>query len=153
MVVGGVAIVLGLCASLLHAMFRLDRAGRGEVRDAAALGRLSRTFRDDVRAATGATPAVDRDEAPGLDLTLPDGAAVSYRLDGPRLLREETASGTFKNREGYAIDRLGPVRFGVDGGLVRLRLGRRPGGKFAANRPPIEVDAWLGKDRGKGGRP
>lgn len=139
-IVGSVSVVLGLCAVLIHGLLKLDRSGRAAVDDTTTLARLARRFRQDVRAAAKATP----DTPTKLVLTGGDGT-ISYHIDGSRLLREDRNGETLRGREGYNVGRLGPVSFDAADGLVRLRLARSSGAGLA--RPPVGVDAILGKDR------
>jgi len=140
-IVGSVAVVLGLCAVLIHGLLKLDRSGRAAVDDTTTLARLARRFRQDVRAAAKAAP----DTPTQLVLTGGGGGTVSYHLDGSRLLREVRNGETLRGREGYHVGRLGPVSFDAADGLVRLRLARSHGAGLA--RPPVGVEAVLGKDR------
>lgn len=142
LVVGGVTVVLGLCAGLLHALLKLDRSGRQTLADSGNVARLARQFREDVRASSTAKAA-----AAGLDLATGDGPAIAYRVEGTGLIREETLGGAVRSREGYMIDRLGPLGFEVKGSRVRLLLARRSGTGLALARPAVNIDASLGKDR------
>ncbi len=142
-VMGGVVILLGLCAGLIHTLLRLDRGGRDSVHDTATLAGLSRRFRQDVRAARDAKPG----EPGSLELTRPGGHPVSYRTRGARLVREERDGAAVVRREAYAVARLGPVRFETDGGLVRLIAERRPADPRAPARAAVRVEAKLDKDR------
>jgi hypothetical protein len=145
LVIGAATIVMGLCASVLSGLFRIQRSGQAGVVDATALARLARQFRQDVRAADAAKPG-----AGTLELTGQGAASVVYRVEGRRLLREARRGGEVRAREAYAADRLGPVAFGADGARVWAVLGRRPGEPRALARPPVRVEARLGKDRGLG---
>lgn len=145
LVIGGVTAVLLLCAGLLHALLSLDRSGRGALNDTATVARLARRFRQDARAATAAKPS-PKEGSPGLEFTKGDGPAIAYRVEGKRLFREEVSGKTVKSREGYAVDRLGPVGFVVEGGRVRLVLSRKPSGPHVPARPAVRVEATLGKD-------
>lgn len=140
-IMSSLSVVLGLCAVLLHGLLKLDRSGRAAVDDTTTLARLARRFRQDVRAAEKARP-----ETPTkLVLTGDDGGSVTYHLVGARLLREDRRGETLRAREGYNLGRLGPLSFDAADGLVRLRLARSGGTGLA--RPPVGVDAVLGKDR------
>lgn len=147
LVIGGVTIVLGLCAGLLHALLRLDRSGRSAIHDTATVARLARRFRQDARAADAAKPREGKEVPAALEFTTADGPNVTYRVEGKRLLREEAAGKTVQRRESYAVDRLGPVAFGVDAARVRLVLSRRPTRPDAPGRPAVRVEATLGKDK------
>jgi hypothetical protein len=143
MVISGLSIVLALCGSLLHTLLRLDRAGRESLSDSATVSRLSRQFRVDVRSSQEARPGGDG----SLRLTKPEGPDVSYRLDGGRLLREETAGKQVLRRESYTVARLVPLAFEVEGKIVLLSMSRRTTNQYAMARPPFVIEAGLGKDR------
>src|SRR5262249_7667548 len=66
---GAVAIVLGLCAGLLHVLLRLDRTGRTHLVESATIGRLARQFREDVHASRRAVASAAGD-APAAMLEL-----------------------------------------------------------------------------------
>lgn len=142
LVIGGVAIVLGITGGLLHSLLRLDRAGRIALNDTTAIARLARQFRQDVRRSDTA-----KSVASGLELDGRNGPPIAYRVDGNRLLREEGKKGAVEAREGYPLDRLGPVGFEVDGGRVRLVMARGSGKTVSVDRREIRVEARLGKDQ------
>lgn len=143
LLMGGITVILVLCAGLLHTLLRLDRSGRDAMTDTATTARLARQFRQDVRASRDAKAAED---AGSLELTCPDGPTVTYKRDGGLLRREEREGGEVRRREAYAAARVGPVTFAVDGPLVRLTLSRRSGNPHAPARPALGVEATLGKD-------
>ena len=142
-VIGGITIILGLCAGLLHTLLRLDRSGRESLNDTNTLARLARQFRQDVRASRAAKPG----DAGSLALTRPDGPDVSYRVQGARLVREERAGEKVVRREAYAVARIGPLRFETEGAFVRLIAARRPTNPLAPPRTAVGVEARLDKDR------
>ena len=145
MVIGAVSIIIGLCASVLSGLFRIERAGRDSMADARTLARLARQFRQDVRAAAQAKTTTAK-EGGGLSLTGADGAATLYLLDYGRLVREDRRGDQLQARESYAAERLGPISFGVEGRRVWAVLARRTEGKPALHRPEVRVEAALGKD-------
>ena len=146
-VVGAVTIILSLCGLVLHGMLRLDRTGRGALDDAATIGRLARQFREDVREATTAEVTKAKDKPPGLKVVATDKTIV-YQIEGIRLLRiESTLEGKPRRREGFRIDRLGPVTFEVGPPIVNMTLLRTPNSQGNLPRPAIRVVAELGKDR------
>jgi hypothetical protein len=148
LIVGTVAVILGLCGLFMHLMLKLDRASRGTVADAGTVGRLARQFRQDVRAA-GAAKVVASGGADtgGIDLTGPGRPTVAYRGEGDRLIRTETDGGAVRRREGYALAHLASARFQADGPRVVLTLPRRADVAGPATRPGFRVEASLGKDR------
>ena len=99
--------------------------------DSGNVARLARQFREDVRASSTAKAA-----AAGLELTSGDGPAIAYRVEGSGLIREETLAGAVRRREGYTMDRLGPLDFEVKGSRVRLLLARRSARASRWHGPP-----------------
>ena len=146
-VVGAVTIVLSMCGLTLHALMRLDRSGRRGFDDASTVARLARQFRKDVRSASAAKTNAADDEKSRLDMNIHDKQTVTYALEGIKLIRtEKQADGKVLNREGYRVDRIGPVGFEMKGSWVRLKLERMSANGAALPKPPIAVEARLGKD-------
>jgi hypothetical protein len=144
--IGGVTIIIGLCAGLLHTLLRLDRSGRESLNDSTSLARLARQFRQDVRASSKVRLEPDRPDSIGL--VREGGPAVSYRVEEGRLLREEKDAETTRRREAFLVGHPGPVRFEVEGGLVRVVIPRDKGGeRLSPGRSAVAVEARLGKDR------
>ena len=54
------AVMLGLCAGMIHLLMRLDRSGRSTAEEAADLARLARDFRADAHASSPVDPPGDR---------------------------------------------------------------------------------------------
>jgi hypothetical protein len=154
LVITSVSLVLGLCASVLAGLFRVERGARSAMLDATTVGRLARQFRADVRSAAAARRG--ELEPSRLELTGIDGSSVVYRLEGARLFRERLRQAELHGRESYSIERLGPVRFKIEGGLIAVELLRRSDVAPALARPEIRIEATLGKDYGgtssRGGR-
>lgn len=147
LVVGAVSLVLGLCATVLSAVFKVDRSGRNAVADATTIARLARQFRQDVRAAGTARVAGAKPPAgAGLDLVGTGGASIVYRVEGGRLVRQVRQGDTVGARESYAVERLGPVAFGVDAGRAWLVLARHPDEGPGLARPEVRIEARVGKD-------
>jgi hypothetical protein len=114
--------------------------------DSTSLARLARQFRQDVRAAATVRP--EQGQAGSIGLEREGGPTVSYRVEGSRLLREEKDGESTRRREAYSMGSLGPVRFEVEGGLVRAVISRDPAGeRLAPSRAAVAVEARLGKDR------
>jgi prepilin-type N-terminal cleavage/methylation domain-containing protein len=147
-VASAVSIVMGLCGLTLHAMFRLDRAGRAEIQDGSTVARLATAFRADVRSATSARIVQNQDGTTTLELDRPDMPALRYAIEGRGLVRTERSGKETRRRESFAVERLDPVRFERDGPILRLALVR---GNDDLTRPrmrAIRIEAVLDKDRG-----
>lgn len=138
-VIGGVSLMIGTAAGLIHILLTLDRADRYSLSDARGASRLSRQFRDDVRSAKTANAA-----GSGMKLDRTAGA-VSYEVEGVRLIRTETSRGSVIRREAYPLERLGPAIFEVEDGFARLSLLRRPDSPGASVRPAATFEARVGK--------
>jgi hypothetical protein len=113
------------------------------VNDTIATTRLAAQFRKDVRAARDAKA----DNPSALMLTLDDELAIDYQMNQAQLLRVERHGKEFRRREAYSLAQLGPPEFTVDGPQVRLVLSRNSGTGAAGARPPVRIEARLGKDR------
>jgi hypothetical protein len=142
LVIGSVWVVLVLCALLLHALLRLDRAGRSDLTESFTISRLARQFRADVRAATEAQP-----DAKGLNLTRADGRSIVYRAEARRLVREESEAGSVRRREAFSLSRLAKAGLEKRGGFVRLTLDPPDQETHGLRRESITIDANLAKDR------
>ena len=150
-VVGAVTIVLSLCGLVLHALMRMDRSGRREFDDATTISRLARQFRDDVRSASSADSRPGKEKGPLLEIKLSDKRNLTYEVQGTRLIRTGIgADGKVENREGYRVDRLGPLTFEAKGPWVRMNLARASSNPAVIPHPPILVEARLNKDQGPG---
>jgi type II secretory pathway component PulJ len=151
LVVGAITILLGLCAGLIHSLLRLDRIGRAHLGELAALGRVARQFRQDVRAAIRVEPAPGAAEsAARLVLTQPAGRVVEYQARGAVLVRAEREGGQARRQEEFGLRSRGGARFlaregdpGVFVTLVFARTAARTNEPLAAE---LRVEALLGKD-------
>jgi hypothetical protein len=140
-VIGGVSLMIGMAAGLIHILLTLDRADRYSLSDARGASRLSRQFRDDVRDAKTA-------EVVGTGMKLDREAhVVSYEVEGRRLIRTDSSDGKVIRREAYPLERLGPATFEVEDGFARLSLLRRPDAPGASVRPRMIFEAKVGKHR------
>ena len=74
-VIGGVAVTLGMCVALIQSLLRLDRGARLHLAETSAVGRIGHQFRQDVRAASRAKEDASRLE---LALAAPDERIVEY---------------------------------------------------------------------------
>lgn len=151
LVIGGVAMILGMSTGLLHLMLRLDRVGRSHYAETATIGRLSRQFRQDVRAASG-TKVSDPDEGPlsKLELVLDEGQVVSYETREHGLTRTARQGESVRRREGYALPSCAGPRFIVrkddDRVWVSLSLPRVAKPRPESLRHVLHVDALMGRD-------
>jgi hypothetical protein len=157
--IGGVAITLGICITLLHSLLRLDRAARGHLAETSAVGRLARQFRQDVRAATRSNAKPD---AAGLELAMPDEGIVEYEARPGSLLRVERKGDQIVRREAFRVHRGGTPRFATEGenddlrvSLVLASLEESPSPGSGPSRA-IRIEARMNRDGqldGLGGKP
>jgi hypothetical protein len=152
LVVGTIAILLGICASLIHLLLRLDRGGRAKVAEGVALGRLARDFRADVRAATALEPIpFASGPTSWLALTLPEGRGVEYRVRGDDLIRAERSAAAVLRVETYRLPSGVAVAWDVeplgDRTLVGLVLVPKPDREVATALADYRIEGVLGQDR------
>jgi type II secretory pathway pseudopilin PulG len=151
MVMGGVSLLMGLCAGLLHVMLRVDRTGRSHLVETTTIGRLAQQYRRDVHAARLARPTSGGDPPAGtLELTLADDRSVSYQSHGHSIDRIEHHRGDMARRETYRLpfcERPGFVVRDDDGlswAVLRLPRADEPGP--ASLRHDLQLDALVGRD-------
>jgi hypothetical protein len=153
--IGAVAIVVGLCAGMLHVLLRLDRAARSHVVETATIGRLARQLRHDVHAAREArTERAGNGPVTRLELVLPGDRTITYEMHERALLRREHQGNTVEWHETYTLPFCHEGAFVVqaqDGqDWVRLRLRRGPENEIAAGarspRQDLAIDALAGRD-------
>lgn len=147
LVVGAVSMVLGIAATLMASLFRVEKVGRDATTDTLNITRLGRQFRQDVRAAKAATVNGDPGKSDLLELEGDDDSRILYTFSAGRLTRERLKGKTVEAHDLYAAERIGPVRFSVDGSRVAALLKRRPAEGRGLPRPEIVIEATLAKDR------
>ena len=153
--ISAVAIVLGLCAGLLHVLLRLDRTGRDHLVETATVGRLARQFRLDVHAAHAAKAGGGDDPAAKLELVLTDDRTVVYEARPHALTRVENQGAIVQRRETYSLPFCREAGFMVQAetaaSWVRLRLRRSPANDKDNGprglRHDLQIDALAGKDQ------
>ena len=145
LVIGAVAVLLGLCAGILHVLLRLDRTGRQHLVETATVGRLARQFRHDVRAATAAKPiAGETGLARRLELSLTQGHVVEYQGDEHSVVRLEKKKhgGSIDRREFYRLPFCWDPRFSLHDErgqatvCLELPRGGEPGTNTVPSSPP-----------------
>jgi type II secretory pathway pseudopilin PulG len=147
-VIGAAMLIMGLVGSLLGALFKVERGSRAAVNDATTVSRLARQFREDVHASESLKTTTPKPSGIGLELIGIDGATTAYLVDGGRLIREASREGKVRAREAYAIERLGPLTFGVEGKRAWLILARHVEEGAGVSRPEVRVEATVGKNHG-----
>jgi hypothetical protein len=153
--IGSVAIVIGLCAGMLHVLLRLDRTARSHLVETTTIGRLARQFRQDIHAAREANPsAAGNGPAAKLELVLAGDRSITYETRDGSLLRREHRGDTAGRLETYRLPYRREGAFVVqpqDGKVwVQLRLRRSPESDAASGasgrRQDVAIDAHLGRD-------
>lgn len=147
-------LVLGAAAALMSLLLRLGREQRAAMVIAAALDDLALDVRDDVRAAESAEVG---DEGRRIELARPDGHRVTYRIEGPTIVREQAEGDRIARRESYSAGRGAAAAWSIAApeGTGRARLIsleiRRPGlGRDRAGTRiarVVRVDSVLALDR------
>lgn len=142
LIIASLSMVMGLAAVTLHALFRLDAAGRAAASDAQAVSLLASHFRDDAHA----SQSVQAENDSTLRFLINDEESIRYRFEKNQLHREALRNGQVRNRERYSMRRLGPVKFQVEDSFVAVSLARSA--KEGFGKPvPYRIEARLGKDR------
>ena len=104
-VMSALAVVFGLCVSLIFMLIRLDKAGRARVTQAVIVERLARQFRQDARAATkGNVLTVKNDNVGGIELDQPGDVVVEYRRSGTNVERIRRGGNTPMHHDLYRLD-------------------------------------------------
>ena len=142
------AVMLTLCAGMIHLLLRLDRSGRSTAEESADLARLARDFRADAHAATPVAPA-DR-SAEKLTLAVAGGKSVEYLVRPRDVLRTLREGEKVRRFETYRRPPRASVRIFVTG------EGPRPFATLVFDRPAdgrddslyrdYRIEAELGKD-------
>jgi hypothetical protein len=138
-------VVLGMAATLMALMLRLEANRRLALAATATLEDVARRLRADAHAASEAEVGPDRAE-----LARPDGSAVTYRVEGGTLLRDETREGAAAGRETYRM----PAGTEFEWAVVPLEAGarmltlevRRPTTRAGTSDRAIRIEAALGRD-------
>jgi prepilin-type N-terminal cleavage/methylation domain-containing protein len=152
-VIGALAILLGLCAVTIQLLMRVSSDAQARRGAATTIGRLAERFRADVHACEAAelrAPA-------GLRLRLDPRATIDYEAGGGRITRVESVDGKPARRESYVLGRHdtaaferrddGPRRF------VALVVGRKERPESTDPARPMEVLASVGRDHPSPPRP
>jgi type II secretory pathway pseudopilin PulG len=146
-VVTSMAILLGLCAVTMQALFRVESEAQARRAAASALARLAGQFREDAHSSGDA----ELRAGAGLRLRRESSVSIDYEIAPGRVTRVETAGGQPPRRESFALGRHaiaaferrddGPRRF------LALVVRREP----TRNQPdpphPLEILALVGKGR------
>jgi hypothetical protein len=153
--IGAIAIVIGLCAAMLHVLLRLDRTARSHLVETTTIGRLARQFRQDVHAARDANRgAAGNGPAAKLELVFSGDRSVTYEMRDGSLLRREHHGNTAGRLEAYGLPFCREALFVMQAQdsevWVQLRLRRGPESRIASGasgpRQDLAIDARVGRD-------
>lgn len=151
-VMGSVAVALGLATLLIQIMLRLGSADQARLSASVALARFASGLRADAHAATDCriekTGGFER-----LVFVIGTGGSVEYRPKDSRILRESTLAGKARGRDECVLARGGSARFetrSIDGLKFVALVVHPPADKSGSTAPPLEILAAVGKDRNRG---
>ena len=143
------AVMLTLCAGMVHLLLKLDRSGRTASEEAADLSRLAHDFRGDAHASTAAVPPVRAGER--VALTLDVGKTVEYQVrpldvlrtlrEGDKVRRYETYRRPSRASLTIEVEADGPRPFAI------LIVDRPPDGRDDSLYHDYRIEAELGRDR------
>lgn len=150
LVISSLAVVMGLCMALLHALLKLDRSARSHLAEASSRDRLARQFRQDARASSRFEPKSATAPQDRIELLRPDGRVVLYRAREGHLVRTERSGDSNVRSESYNLPSRGIARFSVhvqDGSsFASLVLPRKKNPVGGERSHEIRIEAHLGKD-------
>ncbi len=136
LVISLTALLLSLCAGMIHLLLKLDRAGRSTASEAADLARLARDFRADAHASQ-ADP--DGRSAEKLTLAGAGGRTVEYLVRPRDLLRTVREGDKVRAFETYRTPPRASVR-------IEVGDGPRPFATVILDRPAEGPDNNLYRD-------
>ena len=106
------SVMLGLAVTTIHMLLRAEWHSTETVWYGTSLARFSRTFRQDVHAATSADiPKPPPDAKSRLDLTLPKQRTVTFQIDGSSITRVEVEAEKVRHRDVYHFPPKSTIRF------------------------------------------
>ncbi len=123
MVALGVAtVILGTGLATIHLLMSAERNSVQSVFRTTTVSRLSRSFRDDVHAATGVTLQQGDSSGGLLTLKMPDGGQIAYAFETQRLNRTVTAGDGKLEHEQFRLPIGAICRFETIADPSRVRL-------------------------------
>jgi prepilin-type N-terminal cleavage/methylation domain-containing protein len=159
------AVMLTLCAGMIHLLLKLDRTGRTAAEESADLARLARDFRADVHAsldiraeAQPSTPSKPTEVSKNwATLTLDGGRTVEYQSRPRDILRTVRDGEKVCHFETYQRPARTTVKFWMDGAGPRstaiLMIDRPTDGRDDSFYRDYWIEAEIGKDHRLNPRP
>jgi hypothetical protein len=143
-----VAVLLTLCAGMLHLLMKLDRSGRTASDESADLARLARDFRADAHSSSTVDPGGRSTER--LTLPMDGGRTVEYQVRPRDVLRTIREGEKVRRFETYRRPARTSVRLDVEKvgarSFATLLVDRPPDGRDDAFYRDLRVEAELGRD-------
>jgi type II secretory pathway component PulJ len=143
-------IIVGLVVGMLRSLVVAYRASEGHLVRSEAVGRLSESFRTDVRSAA-TVEFVEEDGATRLALTGDDGRRIEFRAAGQAVIRIEHAQGAASRREKFAMPTDSAIRFEIqpddETTTVILVITRTQARSHGGPSHEFHAVATLGRDR------
>lgn len=170
--IGVTTMILAVVFAAVATVLRATQSGTRHLAECAAVGRLGRMFRDDVRAAvTASADATTNGATRRLVLELPDEQRIEYRVADGRLLIVRQRQGKRTSRDVLSLAEMSgggpPSEVVKDAGSVAqrpagpkaeawFRIARPPGGELVSllvasgqspGRPTLVIEAARGTER------
>ena len=143
------AVILGLCAGMIHLLLKLDRSGREALERSSDLARLARDFRADAHASARFEPIESSEDR--LILGLDGGRTVEYRARPGDILRTVRDGDRARHFETYRRPARASVRYARDGdgpgSFLILTIDRPRDGRDDPSFRDYRIEAELGKAR------
>ncbi len=151
-VMATLSLVLGLCVALLEMLLRLNASGREHIENEAAIARMSRVFREDVRDAGEIARCPLGGQSTALSLVVPGGDLVEYQVIKDALVRKEWRRDEILAQERFRLPASSYGRFERHGeneqAVVSLVIDRRSKqGPVDANAHTFRIEATPGATR------
>ncbi|CAN5872452.1 hypothetical protein BH23PLA1_BH23PLA1_14550 [soil metagenome] len=141
------AIVLGLCAGLIHSLLRLERTSREGLIESASLARLDHEFRLDIHACKDySIVEANEGDGPRIELSLPGDERIEYQAVDEGILRIRRSDGDRVRRELYRLGQEPSIRWEIESQedvdllILHLALGAD------RRREQVRIEAVRGRD-------
>jgi type II secretory pathway component PulJ len=145
------SVVMGLTVGVVGALIKVERANRNASTESSTLARVMLQFRRDVHAATAfSPPAVSGKTRTTIELKLPHGQKVTYRLQDAALVVIRDRPNEGHREERVPLTAFANARFGdaeQEGRtILSIEVDRKPVATKAANALSLRVEAVVGRD-------
>ena len=150
--IGVMAILAGLSVTLISSLLRVERLERASLVQQTTLARLSREFRQDVRAARATEPS-GADAEPVASIVLMSSTAdnIEYQIKDDSIVRARRRSEQVVQTDIFKLPPGSTAHLAVSGkpgqAVVSLLIDRKAGKRGEGNSREFRVDARLGRDQ------